>query len=319
MMNQELIELLACPDCGSGDLTVTSGDGLCCPSCRNRYTVINGVPQMLPRDLAATLDMKEEYTGKLMEAMREGKRIDGPDSVEIDRFMWEHHLYDWGKQVIFTSNDAAKIYSSYAERGARDLCRSLADIAGGVSGKRLLYVGSGTDSMVTLPLQRDGAFIVNLDIVNESMQDITAMGASACVCGDIRRLPFEDESFDIVFSKGSLHHSQPIDEPLRSMVRVTKRGGHIVLVEPNKYMTIPRRRLPRGLAVPTPYEHHISSRDVAGILSDAGVADIRVDAFTHAPPGTPGLLSRIWERLGGAVSWPLKHIAFEFIVRGRKK
>jgi ubiquinone/menaquinone biosynthesis C-methylase UbiE len=64
-----------------------------------------------------------------------------------------------------------------------------------------------------------------MDIVNESMQDLMNYGANTCFCGDIRQLPFRDKPFDIVFSKGSLHHSQPIDEPLRSIIRVCKQSG----------------------------------------------------------------------------------------------
>jgi ubiquinone/menaquinone biosynthesis C-methylase UbiE len=274
---------------------------------------------MLPSKLAKSLEGKKEYTGKLMAATREGKQSSDPANIETDRLMWEHHLYDWGKEVIFTNAAAAEIFTVYAEKGARDLCRRLKDIAGGVSGKSLLYVGSGNDRLVSLPLQAEGALMVNMDIVNESMQDLTNYGAKTCVCGDIRQLPFRDEAFDVVFSKGSLHHSRPIDEPLQSMIRVCKKGGHIVLVEPNKYMTVPRRRLPKGLAVPTPYEHHLSSRAIVKILKSNSVADVHTEAFTHAPPGTPKAVAHIWEWKGHAMPWFFKYFAFEFLVRGQKK
>ena len=318
-MDKKLLSLLACPDCGSIDISVISDNRLACASCKAAYSIINNVPQMLPSKLAKSLEGKEEYTGKLMAATREGKHPSDPANLETDRLMWEHHLYDWGKEVIFTNAAAAEIFNVYAEKGARDLCQRLKSIAGGVSGKSLLYVGSGNDRLVTLPLQAEGAFIVNMDIVNESMQDLMNYGAKTCVCGDIRQLPFRSESFDVVFSKGSLHHSQPIDEPLQSMIRVCKKGGHIVLVEPNKYMTVPRHRLPKGLAVPTPYEHHISSHAIVKILKDDGIIDIHTEAFTHAPPGTPRLVARIWEWKGHIMPWLFKHFAFEFLVRGQKQ
>ena len=228
-MDKNLLSLLACPDCGSSDFTI-SDSSLACASCKAAYSIINNVPQMLPSKLAKSLEGKKEYTGKLMAATREGKHPSDPANLETDRLMWEHHLYDWGKEVIFTNAAAAEIFTVYAEKGARDLCRRLKDIASGVSGKSLLYVGSGNDTLVTLSLQAEGALIVNMDIVNESMQDLMNYGAKTCVCGDIRQLPFRDEAFDVVFSKGSLHHSQPFDEPLKSMTRVCKKGGHIVLV-----------------------------------------------------------------------------------------
>jgi len=274
---------------------------------------------MLPSGLAKSLEGKKEYTGKLMAATREGRHPSDVANLETDRLMWEHHLYDWGKEVIFSNATAAEIFTAYAEKGAQELCKRIKSISGSISGKSLLYVGSGNDRLVALPLQDEGALMVNLDIVNESMQDLTAWGARTCVCGDIRQLPFCDEAFDVVFSKGSLHHSQPIDEPLRAMSRVCKKGGHIVLVEPNKYVTLPRSRLPKGFAVPTPYEHHLSSRAIVKILEDNSVADIHTEAFTHAPPGTPRIAARIWDGIGHAMPWLFKNFAFEFLVRGQKQ
>ena len=274
---------------------------------------------MLPSSLAKTLDRKSEYTGKLMAATREGRRPSDPANMETDRLMWEHHLYDVGKESIFTNPVAAEIFIAYAEKGASNLCRRLREICGGVSGKCLLYVGSGNDRLVSLPLQSEGALMVNLDIVNESMQDLMNWGARTCVCGDIRKLPFRDGSFDVVFSKGSLHHSQPIDEPLKAMIRVCRKGGSIILVEPNKLVTLPRSRLPKGFAVPTPYEHHLSNRAIVRILKSNSVSNIHTEAFTHAPPGTPKLIAGIWGWKGRAMPWLLKHFAFEFLVRGQKK
>lgn len=318
-MDDNLLSLLACPDCGSSDLAFDSVERLTCATCKATFPIINNVPQMLPSSLAKTLDRKSEYTEKLMAATREGRRPSDPANMETDRLMWEHHLYDVGKESIFTNAVAAEIFIAYAEKGASDLCRRVRDICGGVSGKRLLYVGSGNDRLVSLPLQDEGALMVNLDIVNESMQDLMNWGARTCVCGDIRQLPFRDDSFDVVFSKGSLHHSQPIDEPLQSMIRVCRKGGHVVLVEPNKLVTLPRSRLPKGFAVPTPYEHHLSSRTIVKILKDSGVSDIHTEAFTHAPPGTPKIVAHIWDWKGRAMPWLFRHFAFEFLVRGQKK
>jgi hypothetical protein len=91
----------------------------------------------MPTRLAKTFDHKEEYTGKLMAATREGKHPSDPANLETDRLMWEHHLYDWGKEVIFSNIAAAEIFVVYAETGARDLCKRLKDIDSDVSGKSL--------------------------------------------------------------------------------------------------------------------------------------------------------------------------------------
>jgi uncharacterized protein YbaR (Trm112 family)/SAM-dependent methyltransferase len=317
-MDAELLGLLACPECRATGLELPSDDAIRCPSCSNSYPIVNGVPNLLPSHLSSTLGKKNEYTGKLMESMRLGENLQDTDDPDTDRFMWEHHLYNWGKRVMFSHAGAAEIFSSYAVEGARRLCDLIQGLYSDISGKRLLYVGSGNDIPVALPLDSAGAFLVNLDVVSDSMEDLMAAGARHCVCGDARQLPFRDQVFDVVFSKGSVHHSQPIDIPLKEMVRVAERGGYIIAAEPNRYACLPRFPMPAGLGHPTPYEHSISSREVRRILSREGVSDFDRRALTHAHPGTPATVARMWERTGRAAPRLFDRFAFEFIICGRK-
>jgi len=339
-MNSYLLELLACPECGSANLALLSEDALACSSCAAHYPIRNGIPQMLPARMAATLDQKKAYMEKLRASMLGQGDLPQPSSLEVDRFMWEHQLYDWAKEVIYNDSRAAEVFSSYAEKGARGLCQFLRERVGGVEGKSLLYVGSGNDRLVSLPLEREGAFLVNLDLVYESLDDLRQAGASNCVCGDARHLPFRPEAIDVVFSKGSVHHCHPIAEPLRAMARVVKRGGHIIVAEPNRYMLhrLPTLLLPTkltkaigasfkdlwpwgpksGLGYPTPYEQAISAREVMSILGKEGISQLQVTTLTHAPPRTPAPIARLWEDMGQAMPWLLERFAFEFIVYGRK-
>jgi SAM-dependent methyltransferase len=167
-------------------------------------------------------------------------------------------------------------------------------------------------------MEQAGAFMVNLDVVSDSLEDLTAAGAQNCVCGDARRLPFRAEAFDVVFTKGSLHHSQPIAEPLAAMVGTVKRGGHIVIAEPNSYMFLPRFPLPGGLGYPTPYENALSRRQVARILAKNGVGELHFTALTYAPPGTPAPLANLWECVGQAMPRLFDRFAFEFILHGKR-
>lgn len=317
-MNPELLEILACPNCRAADLEVSYRDAIVCPACGATYPITNGVPNMLPPHLARTLPQKGEYTDRLMQAMQRGRDLRNPGDPEADRFMWEHHLYNWGKRVIYSDSRAGEIFSSYATDGAGNLCRFITEWCGEVAGKRLLYIGSGNDSLVSLPLEQEGAFIVNMDVVSDSMQDLMAAGARHCVCGDARRLPFRDAAFDVAFTKGSLHHSQPVDTPLKEMARVIRRGGHIIAAEPNSYAYLRRFPMPAGLGHPTPYEHAISSREVRRILAKEGVSDFRVASFTCAHPATPLPLARAWQVMGRIAPRLFDRFAFEFILHGRK-
>lgn len=48
-------------------------------------------------------------------------------------------------------------------------------------------------------------------------------------CGSLLELPFEDESFDIVWCNGVLHHTSDPDKALSEVARVLKKGGHMWL------------------------------------------------------------------------------------------
>ncbi|MCK4722615.1 MAG: methyltransferase domain-containing protein [Dehalococcoidia bacterium] len=321
-MNKNLLEFLACPECGSEDLALLPEGALACLSCAAYYPVKNGIPQMLPTHLAATLAQKDAYLERLEASMIQKKDSVAPVDPETDRFMWEHQLYNWAKRVMYRDIRAARIFESYAEKGARDLCQFIEQRAGGVEGKSLLYVGSGNDRLVSLPLEIEGAFIVNLDIASGPLEDLAESGVKHCVCGDARRLPFRAEAFDVVFSKGSVHHSHPIDEPLLAMARVVKQGGHIIIAEPNKHaifqLRLPGFLMPSGLAYPSPYENAISARQVMSILARDGISQFQVTALTHAPAGTPSSIARFWERLGRAMPSLFDRFSFEFILHGQK-
>lgn len=55
---------------------------------------------------------------------------------------------------------------------------------------------------------------------------------------DACHLPFSDSSFDIAYEKDVLHHLRTPSKALKEMGRVTKSGGHIILVEANRYNPI---------------------------------------------------------------------------------
>ena len=64
-----------------------------------------------------------------------------------------------------------------------------------------------------------------------------ALGVDATtVCSEASRLPFEDESFDIVFGHAILHHLPDLDGAFREFLRVLRPGGAIAFCgEPSHY------------------------------------------------------------------------------------
>ncbi len=49
MVNDELMEVLACPYCKTG--VELEDDSIVCPECGREYPVVDGIPHMLPDEL----------------------------------------------------------------------------------------------------------------------------------------------------------------------------------------------------------------------------------------------------------------------------
>lgn len=104
-------------------------------------------------------------------------------------------------------------------------------IPDGFSGK-LLEVPVGT-GILTMPIYKDltGADITCLDYSNEMMshaekraKDMDIKNISFCQ-GDVGKLPFEDNTFDIVLSMNGLHVFPDKDAAFSELYRVLKPGG----------------------------------------------------------------------------------------------
>lgn len=98
-------------------------------------------------------------------------------------------------------------------------------------GKRVLEVGvgAGTDFVNWV---RQGAIATGVDVTEQGValtrERLALEGLEADVrVADAEALPFDDESFDIVYSYGVLHHSPNTVRAVQEVHRVLKRGGTV--------------------------------------------------------------------------------------------
>ncbi len=123
-----------------------------------------------------------------------------------------------------------------ADRILRNLLR-----VGDLQGKKVLEIGAGT-GRDSIPLIAHGAHVTQLDYAENSLRILKRFADDlhlpvAIVGGDTFQLPFQDESFDVVFHQGLLehfHHPQA-ESLLKENIRVLKRGGVLLVDVPQRY------------------------------------------------------------------------------------
>jgi ubiquinone/menaquinone biosynthesis C-methylase UbiE len=95
--------------------------------------------------------------------------------------------------------------------------------------KRVLEIGLGSGSDF-LQWVRHGASAVGRDLTEASVQlvkeRLSVEGLSGDVAvGDVEALEFADQSFDLVYSYGVIHHTPDTEKAVREIYRVLKVGG----------------------------------------------------------------------------------------------
>ena len=106
-----------------------------------------------------------------------------------------------------------------------------------LAGKRVLEIGPGAGGHSAL-FAKHGAIMTSLDITFSRARATNAkfrlMGEIADGCqavqGDSELLPFADDTFDIVYSNGVLHHTDDTIKAVDEVRRVLKPGGRAVIM-----------------------------------------------------------------------------------------
>jgi ubiquinone/menaquinone biosynthesis C-methylase UbiE len=117
------------------------------------------------------------------------------------------------------------------ERSFRQRQQTVLKLLGEITGKTILDVGCGP-GLFTAPLSSSNA-LVGLDLSLEMLR--FARTSVNPIQGDGERLPFKDESFDIVLAIEALQHVKYPRLFLKELVRVTKSGGQLVVSTLNRH------------------------------------------------------------------------------------
>ena len=119
----------------------------------------------------------------------------------------------------------------YYSQNGKISCRDIAEQIRAYSYGSLLDVGCGTGLLIDHLTKQKPARYCGVDLSDEMirMAQKKRIGGAEFVVGSADKLPYPDESFDIVTCSQSFHHYPYPEEAMREAKRVLKPGGLYIL------------------------------------------------------------------------------------------
>lgn len=151
-------------------------------------------------------------------------------------------------------SELIKYYRDDAEKVLQAYKNNLIEGNGGLEGKTMLDVGCGKGD-ASLRALKQGAIVTAIDISPKSIEllqkraeEIGAADRLTAKVMDAQNMEIADDSFDIVFGNGILHHLPHFEQSLKEIRRVMKKGGYAVFAEPlgmNMFLRVYRKITPK--------------------------------------------------------------------------
>lgn len=199
---------LRCPDC-HGALALASA--LVCAGCGQSYPIEAGIPLLIGR--RSELNQSEVATQDRVADHYDGVRYKRPSSVKYhDDTMAQLVELAPPRGVVLDDGCGTGAFLEFARRRAASVER---------------YVGVD----------------VSRGMLNHAQRRLSLAGSNhLLVQGDACRLPFAENSFDVVYARALLHHLPDPASGVREIQRVLKPGGVAVVLDPNRTLisTLPR-------------------------------------------------------------------------------
>lgn len=119
--------------------------------------------------------------------------------------------------------------------------------------KNALDIGCGTGRYL-VPMTQDGLEVIGVEpsdgmrqAAEKNLEKADLKGKAQLVKGESKSLDFADESFDLIFSKGAIHHNtlDDIRKSFKEAARVLRKGQFFIFQgRSDKDLGSPRRKIP---------------------------------------------------------------------------
>lgn len=179
-------------------------------------------------------------------------------------------------------------HGRYVQYYEHEMIMSLAEVKAGM---KIADVGCGT-GLYTEELCRLGANVVGIDISPEMLEIAAQKTIKYCskiefVEGDAASLPFNDNSFDLVFSVTAMEFFQKPKQCLHEMYRILRPGGHMVVATLNSLSLWSMQRRLKSLFTKTIFSHanFYSIYDIKSMIRPHKITGWRGGIFV--PPFAP--------------------------------
>ncbi|MDD5120675.1 MAG: methyltransferase domain-containing protein [Candidatus Omnitrophica bacterium] len=234
-MKQEILSILLCPNCRANSLSVKEGISdqievrtgkIACGSCRSEYKIEGGIIDFLRNPNEGVL--------------RERRAMDEDDYITdetgnkyritnqtIEKFKDKFLVFPEGDGSYFFKPGGS--FQSTAEASGRFY--SAMDGLNLRKGERVLEIGA-CFSYASFKFAQKGCSVAALDISNYlKVSDLYVKQAYfERLFSDMHRMPFMDNSFDVVFGSAVLHHSKNLKDVFAEIRRVLRPEGRLVLI-----------------------------------------------------------------------------------------
>jgi SAM-dependent methyltransferase len=187
MIRQSLLEVLACPTCGSRMAATATGTSLQCAGCTRLVPIRDGIPRFV--------DVADDPLARRTQ--------------ESFGYEWTH-FSDW--TISGTTN-----FDQYFSGVDLPELRSARVLDAGC--------GMGRHARMIAPYARHVVALDFSLAVDRAAHNTGEAGNVDCVQADITAPPFADGTFDYVYSLGVLHHLADTAGALAGLVRKVRSGG----------------------------------------------------------------------------------------------